>query len=280
MCPSTQHNPQSTLESTLTSLNHQTHMRIHTMYNVTVPSQWQITNRRNKDQHIIYVKGGQGWYDVEGQRIPLEAGRLIFVSNCCLHSSGADPHNLPRIMPIRFGFYDNTTLEQISVFHKPYYMTLVDYQGITFLDKFRALYEYNSHVERLGNRQICHGLLTQIMVEFYHHMKEGTRKDNRSIAIKAYMDKHLHHQLKVEEMAKHLGLSAKHLSRIFKNHYGITPKQYLIAQIIQQANYYMADTSLSIGEIAHKLGYTDLYTFSKQYKKIMGYSPVHHRRQK
>lgn len=266
------------LESILNTLNYKTHMRIHTAYNITVPAQWQIDHRRNEDQHIVYVKGGKGWYDVEGERIPLEAGRLIFVSNGCLHSSGADPYDLPRIMPIRFGIYDNETMNQIKVFDKPYYSTLIDYQGITFLEKFCAIYDYNSHSERLGNAQICHGILTQILVEFYHQIKEGTIRDNRGIAIKTYIDNHIHHQLKVEEMAKHLGLSTKHLSRIFKNHYGITPKQYLITRIIQQANYYMDDTSLSIGKIAQKLGYMDLYTFSKQYKKVMGYSPVQRRK--
>ncbi len=36
----------------------------------------------------------------------------------------------------------------------------------------------------------------------------------------------------------------------------------------------LADNDLSIKEIALELGYSDAYTFSKQFKKLMGLSPT------
>lgn len=266
------------MESIITDLTYKTHIRIHTMYNIKVPPQWSIHKRRNEDHHIIYVKGGIGWYNVEGERIPLEAGRLIYVSNGCLHSSGADPNNLPSIMPIRFGIYNHHTMEPIKG-SKPYYMTLMENPGGAFLEKFQSIHEYYSNIEQLGYSQICHSLLTHVLIDCYHQVQKGRMGDGLGISIKRYIDQHIHHKLKLEELADAFGLSTKHISRIFKKHYGITPKQYLITQLIAQGNYYMDNTSLAIYEIALRLGYPDLYTFSKQYKKVMGYSPMGRKRQ-
>ncbi|WP_321008093.1 helix-turn-helix transcriptional regulator [Hungatella effluvii] len=53
--------------------------------------------------------------------------------------------------------------------------------------------------------------------------------------------------------------------------------QYILNQRISQANYYLSETSLSIKEIAQKLGYHDSHNFMKIYKRETGLTPSEYR---
>ena len=54
-------------------------------------------------------------------------------------------------------------------------------------------------------------------------------------------------------------------------------KQFILKSKIDEANYLLTDTNLSIGEIAVKLGYTDAHNFARTYKKSTGLSPSAYR---
>lgn len=47
----------------------------------------------------------------------------------------------------------------------------------------------------------------------------------------------------------------------------------MILARIQRAKYLLANSSLSVGQIAESLGYADIFPFSRQFKKKTGQSP-------
>ena len=54
---------------------------------------------------------------------------------------------------------------------------------------------------------------------------------------------------------------------------GFSPIDYFIRLKIQVARKYLHETNEKINVIAHKLGYYDAFSFSKQFKKFTGLSP-------
>lgn len=69
----------------------------------------------------------------------------------------------------------------------------------------------------------------------------------------------------------------KYLSHLFRQLSGMPLKQFILKSKIDEANYLLTDTNLSIGEIAVKLGYTDAHNFARTYKKSTGLSPSAYR---
>ena len=59
----------------------------------------------------------------------------------------------------------------------------------------------------------------------------------------------------------------------------MSPHEYLIEYRISQAKNMLKTTSLSISEIAEKVGYSDSLAFSKVFKNHIGISPKTFRRQ-
>lgn len=83
--------------------------------------------------------------------------------------------------------------------------------------------------------------------------------------------------LRVEDVAKHFGYNAKYLSHLFIKLGGQPLKQYILRCRMDSANMLLADTNLSIADIAQRIGYEDAHNFSRAYKKVMGVSPSDYR---
>ena len=48
------------------------HLKVHNCFNVKVSECWGFQERENEDMHMIYVKGGRGFYFLRGQEEILE----------------------------------------------------------------------------------------------------------------------------------------------------------------------------------------------------------------
>lgn len=77
----------------------------------------------------------------------------------------------------------------------------------------------------------------------------------------------------VGAIAEQLRLDRSYLSVIFKRRLGVSPAEYLIDYRMRLAAELLVDKGMRISLTAASVGYTDVYTFSKAFKKHMGLSP-------
>ena len=79
-------------------------------------------------------------------------------------------------------------------------------------------------------------------------------------------------QIRVENIAKMLGLDRRYMTRIFKDRTGMTVQEFLINTRLKVASGYLS-RGRSVTEAALLSGYTDVFNFSKIFKKMYGVSP-------
>ena len=72
-------------------------------------------------------------------------------------------------------------------------------------------------------------------------------------------------------------LSVRHFSTLIRHYSGQTPMQWMISYTVSQAKYMLAQTQLSIKEVAEKLGFPEQFTFRKYFKAHAGMSPTEFR---
>ncbi len=124
-------------------------------------------------------------------------------------------------------------------------------------------------------------LLLDILLDLHRWSREQssqkaaiTRKTNHSkmVLVKNYLAEHYNKNIFIHDLENLSGLSQDHLIRQFNKTFGMTPIQYLIRLRVEKAKEYALQSNLSIGEIAGKVGYSDVHTFGKMFKKKTGIS--------
>jgi AraC-like DNA-binding protein len=80
-------------------------------------------------------------------------------------------------------------------------------------------------------------------------------------------------KISVASLAHFCGLDSRYLCRIFKKETGMTLQEYILDYRLSKAHVLLLETSLTIGDTARSVGYTDVYNFSKMFKKKYGVSP-------
>lgn len=79
------------------------------------------------------------------------------------------------------------------------------------------------------------------------------------------------------QMAEHLGLTLDYFSRVFRKTFGRAPREWLVEERIRHAAQRLSESRVKVGSLAEELGYPDIYSFSKQFKKVTGRSPRNYR---
>ncbi|MGO4373621.1 AraC family transcriptional regulator [Paenibacillus sp. MCAF20] len=92
-----------------------------------------------------------------------------------------------------------------------------------------------------------------------------------------YMETHYAEGITVADLARFTGMHRSHLSSRFKNHFGMSPREYLIKLKMERAGEMLRNRTLSVTDISMSLGYTDLYTFSRAFCTYYGKSPTAYR---
>lgn len=84
--------------------------------------------------------------------------------------------------------------------------------------------------------------------------------------------------LTIAELSTHIGLNRSYLTRLFKSIYQISPQDFLIQVRMNKAKDLLQKTNFPVTIIGNSVGYSDVFTFSKTYKKIFGISPTEERK--
>jgi AraC-like DNA-binding protein len=83
----------------------------------------------------------------------------------------------------------------------------------------------------------------------------------------------------VETISRQLGLSRPYISRLLKIETGLSMKPFIDRECIRIAKQMLSLSDLTISEIAFQLGFKDLFSFSKFFKRLEHVSPTDYHRQ-
>ena len=99
----------------------------------------------------------------------------------------------------------------------------------------------------------------------------GARSERTQLALDAA---HLLAGASVAEVARELGISERHLRRVFRQTLGVSPKAYAqLARFHRALRAARSDAPSSWARIAHEAGYYDQAHLSGEFRSIVGASP-------
>jgi AraC family transcriptional regulator, arabinose operon regulatory protein len=116
----------------------------------------------------------------------------------------------------------------------------------------------------------------RIIFTIYHmqHLNTSTNEDRELIHQACIMiNSESSQRPSIQEISKKLGIGYEKFRKLFKEVIGVAPGDYMIQGRLNTAKAKLMETGGSVKEIALSLGYPDAFTFSRQFKKVVGVSP-------
>jgi len=95
--------------------------------------------------------------------------------------------------------------------------------------------------------------------------------------VKDYLKRNYDKRVSLKDAAELVFLSPKYLSRLFKEITGTGFNQYRLSRKMEKAQEILADTGLTVDEISYRLGYQNMESFIRMFKKIVGMTPTEYR---
>lgn len=228
--------------------------------------------RKNATSYLLcYTASGESVVEYERETFTLRAGSLLFINLAnesvirasdshweiyFMHIVGSDIDDVYRNFVKNQGFY------------------LENYDGITFIENFKRLYQ--SCTASIINYYDISGQIYTILMDV---LKRSNPTDHHSIINQAiaYIDHNYTEDLSVNELSKQLFVSKYFLIRKFHEQTGYSPKQYLTKIRLDKAKQMLAQTNKSIAEIAQSVGFHSEKNIYYAFKSLTGLSPKEYR---
>ena len=96
--------------------------------------------------------------------------------------------------------------------------------------------------------------------------------------VKHYAERNVYKKVVLEDVARLVFLSPKYLSRLFKQHTGMNFSEYRLKVKITESMKLLKQKGMSVEQIAFNMGYQNLESFIRIFKKITGKTPSEYRK--
>lgn len=208
-------------------------------------------------------------YIVQGERIRLEPGDVLFLSNSPPYQALYPSAQTGSTVMINFEGVLPDTPSGAYVIRKQSEL----HRQIMQLYRFWA-------VQTATNRCRCMALLWEVLATFAEDGKYSAGYAGRILdPALAYLEQHiLDPELRVGKLHALCGISDTYFRRLFEERFSLTPKRYVLSRRLAQAKAILdSGEFVGIAAVAAAVGFEDSLYFSKAFKSKYGYPPSENR---
>lgn len=235
------------------------------------------TSTRNNLTSFLFfiVQSGSGFLTYEGIKHPLKTGDCVFIDcqkpyNHCTSEelwSLKWCHFYSQSMPEIYAKYCERGGE--CVFHPT---NLNQFSQI--VDEVYNLANSSDYIKDMRINQSLSSLLTLLMAQSWHPQDVMiSRKRMELSAIKEYLDVNYCKKITLDELESKFFINKYYLTKIFKEAYGVTINNYILANRITRAKQLLRFSDMTVDRIACEIGMNDANYFSRMFKKVEGLTP-------
>ena len=220
------------------------------------PAVWDYPNITRPFSIIYYALGGCAYYSIDGKERQFQKNHLYILPANKVFSLHEDPNDK---------FYSL----YIHAFTSPEIDSVVDVnvQNDTFIfETLRLIRTYAKTSNCTHVRYLTDMLLSYIFEELI--------EDELSLPIKLknHIEENFIKAFNENNLSSKFNYSNSYLSKIFKDKYNLTPKQYAKQLILTEA-ILLLNKGTSVYETAERLEFSSPENFSRFFKGYYGYSP-------
>ncbi|OAK67096.1 AraC family transcriptional regulator [Lederbergia galactosidilytica] len=246
-----------------------------------------ITEHKQVCYEISYIVSGTGLFTVNNKDYPVKDGDIMLNVPKQIHSGKADEGDPFRFFYMGFdfpqGMEENDPLFSIKkMFDKEQQAVVRDQLGtdFVFIQIFKELLgldHYSTHMIGMYLRQIIitafRNLQKRNSID-YAPQEKANKTEQIAYRVINYIDSNLLQIGDLTEITNHLHYNYSYLSRIVAKEVGMTIQEYYNRKRFDKAVEWLKSGEWNVTQIAEKLQYQSIHSFSKAFRKNFGFSPT------
>ncbi|MBD3392140.1 MAG: helix-turn-helix domain-containing protein [Chitinivibrionales bacterium] len=241
-------------------------------------SHWGMGHSYHRDRcdllGVELMLAGTGFFIQDGRRYELGPGDVFILRPGCAHTygTGSSGYLLKRHVTLQ-GTGKDQLLHVMGLAGRDFVRPLAPRSVATRMKEANRLLTARPAGFALRLSHVAYETLTELSRSTYPQYPPPMR------AAVEFIQQNLNRPVSAGEICRRAGLSQTHLNRLFRKHAGNSPVRYHLRERFAWARHILRETAQSIKEISAIVGYDDPLYFSSQFKKHVGISPKHYRRQ-
>ena len=256
------------------------HLKLRTVASAKYGGDWHSTSHVHNYTELFYIIGGKGQFRIEDELFPVSENQLVIINPDIIHTEVS---------------YETHPLEYI----------VVGIEGLKLLptqnnDSRFCIFSYTRQdtalacmqniLREMQNREpeyltVCKAYMDILIVQLMRDARfsvvstQPASLSNRQCSlIHRYIEEHYKERLTLDMLAGEAKINKYYLAHIFKQNYGISPINHMIACRIRESKRLLTETDLSLSQISGVLGFSSPSYFSQTFRKAEGVSPAEYRR--
>lgn len=240
---------------------------------------WHSVPHTHNHLELFYIVGGKGQFLIQDQLYPVNVNNLVIINPNVTHtevSLNAQP--LEYIVLGIEGIELATSENSNGQFNILDHFESVEISGC-LRNILREMEQKNT-----GYEDVCQAYMEILIIRLMRNIALAVPTEPQVVsgnrqcaAVKRYIDLHFKESLTLEQLAEDAHMNKYYLSHAFKREYGISPINYMITRRIEESKYLLAETDLSMSQIAQLLGFSSLSYFSQVFRRTQATTPMEYR---
>ena len=240
---------------------------------------WHSVPHTHNHAELFYIVGGKGQFLIEDQLYPVNTNHLVIINPNVTHtevSLNAQPleYIVLGIDGVELSI-DNTSNGQFCI--------LDHFESMDITSCLRNILR-EMELKQPGYEDICQAFMEILIIRLMRSTglsvpsePQNSVANHQCAAVRRYIDHHFKESLTLDQLAEEAHMNKFYLSHAFKREYGVSPINYMISRRLEESKYLLAETDLSMSQIAQLLGFSSLSYFSQVFRKTQGLSPMEYR---
>ena len=246
----------------------------------------------HREFEFLYVESGKVLCGIGEKQIILSEGDAIFINSKILHRFYASSGG---VIP-NFVCMPEFIAPENSLVYKKYILPIISsnmsFQCFQIAEPWQARIiqimikimktQENEKIRELSTLS----LLQDLWLIFYENVKLLDKEKMQTVDETAqkrvqlmmqYIHENYNHELSLDEIASHIGISKSTALNLFQRFLHITPVSYLIGYRLQAASWLLKNTNKKVKSIAYESGFHNVDYFCRLFKKRYHLTPSEYR---
>ena len=240
---------------------------------------WHSVPHAHSHTELFFIVSGKGQFLIQDQIFPVGINDLVIINPNVIHTEDSLNAQPLEYIVLGIGGIELATTENSN----GRFCILDHFESAEISSCLRNILR-EMEQKNTGYQDICQAYMEILIIRLMRNTAmtlqaepQGNTGNRQCANVKRYIDLHFKESLTLEQLAEEAHMSKYYLSHAFKREYGISPINYMISRRIDESKYLLAETDLSMSQIAQLLGFSSLSYFSQVFRKENNTSPMEFR---